>query len=335
MRTNRISGGIFLLLLLFLISACGDRKVKVIKLAHGHDSKHPVYHTLEFFAKRVAEKSGGTMRVDIYPGQQLGSEREVLELLQIGSLGMTKVSSGAMEGFVPVFKVFGLPYLFRDDEHKFKVVEGEIGWELLREGEAVGVRGLCYYDAGNRSFYTKSRPIHTPADLNGLKIRVMESPTAVNMVKSMGGAPTPISYGELYTALQQGVVDGAENNPPSFYSSRHYEVCKYYTLDEHTFLPDLLLISQVIWDTLDEQQRQWVLEAAGESTGFHQKVWNESVALSMAEVQKAGVEIIKPDKEAFAAKVGPVYELYRQDTKIFGYVQRIQAAGLEPAETLQ
>ncbi|MCB0437094.1 MAG: DctP family TRAP transporter solute-binding subunit, partial [Mangrovimonas sp.] len=165
----------------------------------------------------------------IYPNQQLGSERENLELLQIGSLDMTKVSVGVMENFAPKMKVFGLPFLFRDKQHAFNVLDGPIGKELLDEGEKYWLKGLCYYDAGSRSFYTKDKPVMTPEDLKGSKIRVMESVTAMDMVRSLGGAPTPISWGELYTSLQQGVVDGAENNPPSFYLSRHYEVCKFYS----------------------------------------------------------------------------------------------------------
>ena len=173
----------------------------------------------------------GKLKIEIYPNSQLGSERQCLELLQIGSLGMTKVSAAVMENFSPDLKVFGYPYLFRDNEHRFKIYDGPIGQKLLLEGEEYWLRGLTYFDAGNRSFYTKNTEIDKPSDLEGLKIRVMQSPTAINLVKSFGGSPTPISWGELYTGLQQGVVDGAENNLPSFYTSKHYEVCKYLTLN--------------------------------------------------------------------------------------------------------
>ena len=186
-------------------------------------------------------------RQDIYPSGQLGAERELIELLQIGSLAMTKVSTAPLESFVPEMKIFGIPYVFRDAEHRWKVLNGSIGKQLLLAGEPFFLRGMCYYDAGSRSFYSMDKPIKSPADLEGLKIRVMKSITAVNMVQALGGSPTPIPWGELYTALQQGVVDGAENNPPSFFFSRHYEVCKYYSLDEHTAVPDILLMSTVIW----------------------------------------------------------------------------------------
>ena len=184
-------------------------------------------------AERLHEKSNGNRTIDIYPNQQLGSERECLELLQIGSLGMTKVSTGVLENFVPSLQVLGLPFLFRDKEHRFEVLEGEIGEQFLNGSLDKRLKGLTFYDAGSRSFYSKTL-VETPEDLKGLKLRVMESNTAINMVKHLGGSPTPISWGELYTALQQGIVDGAENNLPSFYLSRHYVDCKYYVLDAHT-----------------------------------------------------------------------------------------------------
>jgi tripartite ATP-independent transporter DctP family solute receptor len=160
-------------------------------------------------AEKLERKSGGTMTVEIYPSQQLGTERQCLELLQIGSLDMTKVSAGVMENFSPSMKVFGIPFLFNDRNHAYAVVDGPIGEELLLGGEKYWLRGMTFYDACSRSFYTKERPVYAPEDLDGLKIRVMESVTAMNMVRTLGGSPTPISWGELYTALQQGVVDGA------------------------------------------------------------------------------------------------------------------------------
>ena len=212
-----------------LLTACsGSQKGKVLKLAHGLDPSHSVHLGMVYMGERLEEMSDGKLRLEIYPSQQLGAERQCVELLQIGSLAMTKVSAAIMEGFAPKYKVLSLPYIFKDKEHSYRVLDGDIGNELLASGSDYWLRGLTFYDAGSRSFYTKDRPIMKPEDLAGLKIRVMKSPTAVNMIRAMGGSPTPISWGELYTALQGGVVDGAENNPPSFYLSHHYEVCKYY-----------------------------------------------------------------------------------------------------------
>jgi len=305
---------------------CGRASaVRTIRLAHGLPASHPVHKAMEFMAQRVAEKSGGTLRIEIYHSGQLGSERECLELLQIGSLGMTKVSAAVMEAFAPAFRIFNLPYLFEDDEHRFAVLDGPIGQRMLLAGERCWLRGLCYYDAGFRSFYTTKRPIRRPEDLAGLKIRTQESPTAVAMVRAMGASATPVAWGELYTALQQGVVDGAENNPPSFYLSRHYEVCRYYCLDEHTAVPDVLLISTRVWKRLSEQQRRWLSEAAAESAVYQRKLWVETSEDAMSRLRAAGVEIIRPDKSAFAARVADMAEMYRDHAEVYAMVREIRA----------
>lgn len=311
---------------LFLFSGCEEtlKKKKTIRLAHALSTSHPVHQGMVRLAKLVDEKSKGKLEITIFPSQQLGSEREALELLQIGSIGMTKVSSAALENFVPELRVYSLPYLFKDDEHIVNVLDGEIGRELLLAGEEYWLRGLTYYDAGQRSFYTKDKPIETPDDLKGMKIRVMESQMAVDMVRTLGGSPTPISWGELYTALQQGVVDGAENNPPSFLTSRHYEVAKYYSLDEHTMLPDLLLISTIQWNNLSEQEQDWIQEAADSSAVYQRKVWAEAEKEALETVQEAGVEIIYPDKEPFIEMTSPVYETFREsDPEFYNLIQRI------------
>lgn len=328
MKQTRRSYTKFILLLLVTIiftAGCATKTgIKKIKLGHGLDQSHPVHKAMEFLAERAKEKSNGKLLISVYPSQQLGTERECLELLQIGSLGMTKVSSSVLEGFAPIFKVFSLPYIFRDDEHKFKVFEGDIGRELLLSPQKFWLRGLCFYDAGSRSFYTKEKPVVTPDDLTGLKIRTQESATSVTLVNSLGGSATPIAWGELYTALQQGVVDGAENNPPSFYLSRHYEVCKYYSLDEHTSVPDVLLISTIIWEDLDEQERTWLQEAAFESYEYEKVLWLKSSAEALEAVKAAGVEIIYPDKNLFAEKVASLIDEYRDEPEIFELIKRIK-----------
>lgn len=318
---------LFLLLSIsFLFLTCkGPGGVRVIKLGHGLGVTHPVHAAMEFMADRLEEKSGGQMVIKIYPNQQLGTERELVELLQIGSLGMTKVSSAVMESFAPKIQVLSMPYLFRDDEHRDMVLKGEIGQQLLLEGEQYWLRGLCYYDAGKRSFYTKTKPIETPEDLKGKKIRVMESNTAINMVKSFGSSPTPVSYGELYTALQQGIVDGAENNPPSLYTSRHYEVCKFYSINEHTAVPDIVIISTKVWNLLDDQEKEWLQEAADESAVFQYQLWAESVEESLRELEKAGVTITYPELSGFRDAVESMYDQYRQNSpEIYELIARIR-----------
>jgi len=315
---------VFLFLLLFSLSCSPKRRITVLKLGHGLDPSHSVHKAMEFMAKQVGEKSEGQMRIDIYPSEQLGSERECLELLQIGSLDMTKVSCSVLEGFVPAMSVLSLPYIFRDEEHRFQVLEGEVGKKLLLEGEEFWLRGLCYFDAGTRSFYSKEKPILNPGDLAGLKIRTQESPTSIKMVQAMGGSPTPISWGELYSALQQGVVDGAENNPPSFFLSRHYEVCKFYSLDEHTGVPDVLLISTQSWKDLSTEEKQILQDAVEECAQLQKKLWKEATRLALKSVQEAGVEIHYPDKSEFIEKVQSMYDNFRAFPEIDTLIQQIK-----------
>ena len=325
MLSTRISRAAVALCCTFLLASCGmEGKVTVLKMGHSLDQKHPVHLGIVYMAKRLDELSGGTMRLDIYPSGQLGSERELMELLQIGSLAMTKVSSSPMEGFVPAMQIFSIPYVFRDSEHFWKVLKSDIGTDLLLAGEAVRLRGLGYYDAGARSFYTVNRPVHQPSDLTGMKIRVQESQTSVSMVRALGGSATPISWGELYTALDQGVVDGAENNPPSFYSSRHFEVAKYYTLDEHSYVPDIVLISSYVWDHLEPQQQKWLQQAMDESVVHQRKLWAEATEQAYAAVEKAGVEIIYPDKSLFEDAVRDMQESYR-GTPAYALLEKIRA----------
>ncbi len=286
----------------------GNSNQLVLKLGHGLDTAHPVHKAMEFMKLRLEELSSGNVTVDIYPSSVLGSETQCIEQLQNGSLAMTKTSAAAMENFIPAMSVFGLPYIFRDADHYWNVLNGEVGQELLRQGESKFLRGLCYYDGGSRNFYTKDKPIRTPDDLKGLKIRVMNSKTAIDMVKAMGGAATPIAWGELYSALAQGTVDGAENNSPSFASNKHYEVCKHFTLDGHTRIPDMLLMSSRVWKKLNPEVRDWVQQAANESSVFQRKLWLEKTVEALEQAKNEGVTIYEVDTDAFAAKVAPMLE---------------------------
>lgn len=321
----KFKSSFFILLTASLFMGCSTTdEVKILRLGHGLDVSHSVHKAMVKMGEDLEKRSSGKMKLEIYPSQQLGTERQCLELLQIGSLDMTKVSVGVLENFAPRMKVLGLPFLFRGREHAFKILDGKIGQQLLNDGEKYWLKGLGFYDAGSRSFYTKEKPVYTPEDLNGQKIRVMESVTAMDMVKGLGGSPTPISWGELYTALQQGVVDGAENNPPSFYLSRHYEVCKYYTLDEHTVLPDVLLASFHTWEKLSEKEQSWLKEAVENSVVYQRQLWLEAENEALEAVKKAGVKIIRPDKRLFAEKIKENFEKYKEDQTLFNLIQEIQ-----------
>ena len=315
---------IYVIFVFFIFISCSNRESStVIKLAHSLDVSHPVHRAMVFMSEKVKEKSGGEMIVDIYPGGQLGNERELIELLQIGSLAMTKVSTAPLEGFIPDMKIFGMPYLFQDDQHRWNVLNGPIGKKLLVSGESYFLKGMCYYDAGSRSFYTKNRSIKTPSDLKGMKIRVQKSQTSINMVKSLGGSATPIPWGELYTSLQQGVVDGAENNPPSFHLSKHYEVCKFYSLDEHTSIPDVLIMSTHVWSSLSQNEKIWLQTSIDESVIYQKKLWLQATKEALDKIKNSGVEVIYPDKKLFQESVKSMYDNYKHESfyKLIGKIK--------------
>lgn len=306
---------IFILFVALTFFSCAeDQNVKVLRLAHGLDTNHPVHKAMVELGRRLEEKSKGQLIAKLYPSGQLGAERECLELLQIGSLDITKVSAAVLENFVTDYKVLSIPYLFRDRQHTYDFYDSKIGKNLLHKGSDYRLMGLCYYDAGSRSFYTKTKAITNPTDLEGLKIRVQKSNMAVEMVKQLGGSPTPISWGELYTALQQGVVDGAENNLPSFFTSKHYEVCKYYSFDEHTSVPDILLIGTETWDRMNTEERQWLQEAADESAIIQRQFWKQAERDALENIIKSGVKVNYPDKSAFSGKTEPIMDIFSDDS---------------------
>lgn len=301
-----------------------DSGARVLRLAHGLDQTHPVHLAMEFMAEDLERRSGGRLKIQVYPSEQLGNETDCIAQVQRGTLEMTKTSTATMEGFIPDMALFGLPYLFEDSEHFWRVLNSEIGEELLAKGDAQGMHGLCYYDSGSRSFYTTTKPILSPDDLQGQKIRVIQSRMAMNMISQLGGSPTPIPWGELYTALQQGMVDGAENNPPSIYTNRHYEVARYFSLDEHTRVPDMVLFSTKVWNSLTQQERDWIKASAAASVEYQRGIWKEKSEAAMKAMEAEGLQVFYPDKEPFREKVMPMYDEFK-GTEVGEYVERIRA----------
>ena len=321
----RYNSLIFLLCLVNLIGCSSQDNVKVLKLAHILDTTHPVHKGLAFLAEKTNEFSDGKMRIEIYPGGQLGSEREYIESLQIGSLDMTKVSSAVLENFVPSMAVFSLPYVFRSANHRWQVYQGPIGKKLLLEGIPVWLRGLCFYESGSRNFYLRDKAVRSPDDLSGLKIRVMRSYWSIQTINALGGSATPIAFGELFTALQQGVVDAAENNIPTLFQSRHYEVCQYVVLDGHSSPSDILLISTHAWDRLTGQQQKWLEQAVAASLEYQRSLWNQATTHALKVMADRGIEIIRPDKAPFREKVKPLFEeLKKKKDPLFDLVEEIQ-----------
>ena len=311
---------------LFLLQSCAlENNTKVLYFAHSLPVTHPVHRAIMDMKESLAQKSGGQLQIKVFPDGQLGTEREVLELLQIGSISMTKVSAASLSNFAPDYQVTSIPYLFRDREHLFKVLEGEIGKELLLSSTEYLLRGLCFYDAGARSFYAKNHQIESPEDLDGMKIRTMNDQMSVDMVNTLGGSATPMAYGELYTALQQNVVDGAENNIPSFVTSNHYEVCKYYSFDEHTMVPDVVVIGTRFWETLNDAEKIWLQEAADESVAKQKRYWKETVEENMKVLEKANVQFLYPDKSEFSKNAAPLIEKMMQDEKMKAVIEKIRS----------
>lgn len=308
-----------------LVAGCGGGGGKkiVLKASDAHPMNYPTVQGLKFMADRVAEKTGGRITIEIYPSGVLGGEKSTIEQTQQGAIDIDRVSCSPLTEFCPEIGVYSLPYLFRDDEHAWKVLEGEIGQELLDKLRDSHLVGLCYYDAGARSFYNRVRPVRTVADLAGLKIRVQQNRVMMDVVKALGASPTPMSFSEVYSALQTGVIDGAENNPPSYYETNHYEVAKYYTLDEHTRVPEVVVVSEKTWDRLSEEDRGILREAALASVPYQRKLWKEYTEEALKKVKEGGAEVITPeDMEGFRKAAQAAYAQYPE---LADLIKRIQA----------
>jgi tripartite ATP-independent transporter DctP family solute receptor len=302
---------------------------RVLRVAHALPTSHPVHEGIVFMARRAEELSRGRLRLEVFPAEQLGNETQCLEQAQAGTLAITKVSAGAIGNFVNSYRVFSLPYLFRDADHMWRVLEGEVGRSLLdrlavgNDGRPSGLTGLGFYDSGSRNFYSKTA-ILSPADLRGRKVRVMADAVAMDAIQAMGGAATPIPWGELYTSLQQGVVDAAENNPPTLVSSRHYEVGRHYTMSHHMRIPDVVVVSSRVWDTLSPEEQAWIQQATTESVAVQRELWGKSTDDSLAQLRQMGVEIHEVDVEPFRAAVAPVIAKYSEGV-ITARVDQIEA----------
>lgn len=306
--------------------AVSAQAATTLKLSHNQSKDVAVHKAMEIFADKVAEYTDGEIKVRIYPNAQLGAQRESVELVQSGGLSLAKSNTAEMEAFEPLYAVFNLPYIFKDEEHYYDVLTSDIGDEVLNASVDKGFIGITYYDAGQRSFYA-GKPIKHPDDLKGMKIRVQPSPSAVKMVELLGASPTPIAFGELYTALQQGVVDGAENNESALVDNRHGEVSKFYSYDRHTMIPDVLVMSMKDWEKLTPEQQEAIKKAGRESMMAQKDLWAEKTASVIAEAKdKLGVTFVEDvDVDAFAAIVLPMHEdAAKASEKAADLIQRIK-----------
>lgn len=297
------------------LTGCNEKKSgasgkMVLRYAENQAQDYPTTQAAYKFAELVEQKTNGKIHIDVYHGGQLGDEKAVIEQLQFGAIDFTRVSLSPLSEFEKSLNVLQLPYLYKDAAQMWRVLEGSIGDQFLNSMEKNNLVGLSWFDAGARNFYDSKRPVTKLEDLKGLKIRVQESQLMMGMVSALGANPTPMAYGEVYSGLQTGVIDGAENNWPSYDSVSHYEVAKYYVLDEHTRVPEMQMVSKITWDKFSDEEKAIIRECAKESALLERQLWAEKEKSSEEKVRAAGcviTELEPGEKDKFQAAMQPLY----------------------------
>jgi tripartite ATP-independent transporter DctP family solute receptor len=289
-----------------------------------HPDGYPTVEAVKFMGERLKALTNGKHSIRVFNNSALGNEKDTIEQTKIGALAMTRVNIAPMNNICAETQVPTMPFLFRSKEHMRKVLDGAIGEEILASCAPQGFIGLAYYDSGARSLYTAKKPVRSLADAKGMKIRVQQSDLWVALLEAMGANATPMPFGEVYTALKTGLVDGAENNYPSYESSRHFEVAKYFSVTDHSMAPEMLLFSKRVWDTLSADDQKAIRQAAKESVPYMRKLWDEREEKSLALVKAGGAEIIQVDKASFQNAMKPVYDKFITDAKLKDLVRRIQ-----------
>jgi tripartite ATP-independent transporter DctP family solute receptor len=287
-------------------------QTQTLKAADVHPAGYPTVVAVEAMGKKLEAATGGRIKFQMFPGSVLGGEKEMIEQAQVGAINILRTSLGPVGPVVPEVNVFNMPFVFRNIAHMRAVIDGPIGQELLDKISASPARlvGLAWMDGGSRSLYTK-KPVRTPADLKGQKIRMMGNPLFVDTMNAMGGNGIAMGYGEVFTAIQTGVIDGAENNPPSLYTANHFKAgAKYYTQTNHLIIPEILVMSRVTWDKLGPADQTAVKKAAREAQLEQRALWDKAVADSTAKLKAEGVEFIEMDNKAFFDATAPVRAKY-------------------------
>ena len=297
-----------------------------LTLAHNMAEDHAINVALVEWAEAVDAATNGEIQIDVMPGGTLGSEADCVSQIQAGQLEMTKVSAGTLANFNSAWNCVSVPYVFKDKDHLYNVMNGEIGQDLYKLTENDGFIGLAWLESGTRCFYTAKTPIRTPSDLKGLKIRTMDSQMAIDMMNAFGGSATVMGYGDIYTGMQQGVIDGAENNITAMRD--HADVTGYYCYDEHTMIPDVIIISTDIWNELTEEQQQIMRDTAADMVANYRELWAQFEEDVKAQVEGKVEYVTDVDKAAFQEAVQGIYEnLAASDPDTYAFVERIQAAG--------
>jgi len=296
---------------------------KEFRSADVHPEDYPTVMAVKYMSDIIKEKTGGKHSIKVYTGNALGGEKDTIEQTKLGALDLVRINVAPMNNICPETMVATLPFLFRSKDHMRKVLDGPVGEEILKACESQGFIGLAFYDSGARSLYTVKKPVKSLADAKGLKIRVQQSDLWVSLLQAMGANATPMPYGEVYTALKTGLVDGAENNWPSFDTSRHFEVAKFYAVTEHSMAPEMLLMSKKVWDTLSAEEQKIFRDAAKASVPYMRKLWDEKEAQSKARVLAAGAQMIEVDKKSFQEAMKPVYDKFVTTDKLKSMVKRV------------
>ncbi|MER9452688.1 TRAP transporter substrate-binding protein [Mesorhizobium sp. M0478] len=297
----------------------------VLRSADTHPDGYPTVEAVKYLGELIKERTAGRYSVEVYHSAQLGEEKDTIEQTQTGVIDLNRVSMGPFNGIVPETAVPSLPYMFRSVEHMRHVMDGPIGDEILEAFETHDLVGLAFYDSGARSFYNTKKDITSIADLKGMKFRVIQSDVFVDMVNALGANATPMAYGEVYSALETGVIDGAENNWPSFESAKHYEVAKHYTVDQHQIVPEVLVMSKSSWDRLTPEDQAIVKQAAKDSVVKMRELWDAQEKKSREIVEKAGVKVSEIDKQPLIDAMKPVYDKYLKTPELKDLATRIQA----------
>jgi tripartite ATP-independent transporter DctP family solute receptor len=286
----------------------------VLKATDVHPLGYPTVEAVVRLGKKLEAATGGRLSVQMYPSMQLGGEKEMIEQAQVGALAMARISVGPMGTLVPELNVFNLPFMFRDDAHMEKVIDGPIGDELLKklsDHPTAGLIGLCWMNAGTRNVYNSKKPVRALDDLKGLKIRMMGNPVFVDTMNALGGNGVAMGFDQLVNAMQTGVVDGAENNYPSYATGQHFRYAKYYSLTGHLMIPEILVFSKRTWQTLPPDDQALITKFAKEAQQEERQLWYEMERKSIQQIREAGVEIIEiPDKKPFQDAVKPVWDKY-------------------------
>jgi tripartite ATP-independent transporter DctP family solute receptor len=289
---------------------------------HNSDD-YPTVAAVKYMSELLDKRSNGKYHIKVFNKGALGTEKETIDQVKIGALDLTRVNISPMNAVCAKTQVPTMPFLFRSTEHMRKVLDGPVGDEILKSCEDQGFIGLAFYDSGARSIYAK-KPIRTVADAKGLKIRVQQSDLWVALVSAMGANPTPMPYGEVYTALKTGLIDAAENNIPSFDTARHFEAVKVYSKTEHSMAPEMLLMSKIVYDKLPKADQDLIRAAAKESVAVERKKWDEQEGKSLEVVKAGGVQIIEVDKKSFQDVMGPVYAKFMTTPDLQRLVKAVQ-----------